>query len=81
MYFFQAGALFCTENAKFGPILANLAILLQIYTLFGVLLQGGGVPKLTNIRNECGLRLCKSSRHFFHYGTFWLTLALQNTQK
>ena len=24
VYFFQAGALFCTENAKFWPILANL---------------------------------------------------------
>ena len=26
VYFFQAGALFCTKNAKFGPISANLGI-------------------------------------------------------
>ena len=50
VYFFQAGALFFTENSKFRPI---LAILLRIYALFGVILQGGGVPKLTNIRLFC----------------------------
>ena len=42
--FFQHGAIFCTENAKFGPIL------LRIYALFSVLLQGDSVPKLTIIR-------------------------------
>ena len=37
------------EIAKFWPILANLG---QNYALFGVLLQGSGVPKLTNIRYD-----------------------------
>ena len=37
VYFFQAGALFCIDNAKFWPI---LTILLQIYALFVVLFTG-----------------------------------------
>ena len=38
---------FFTENSKFRPILASL---LRIHALFGVVLQGCGFPKLTNIR-------------------------------
>ena len=37
VYFFQAGALFCTK--KFGPILANLGIF--VANFFGALLLGG----------------------------------------
>ena len=40
VYFFQAAVLSCSENAKFGPILAILAILLQIFALFCVLFTG-----------------------------------------
>ena len=39
VYFFQSGAFFWTENAKFWTILDYYAILLRIYALFGVLLQ------------------------------------------
>ena len=46
MYFCQAGVFFSIENANF---LLILAFLLQFYAIFGVLLQCGGVPKLTNI--------------------------------
>ena len=46
VYFFQARVLFSIENVKGWPI---LAIWLQVYAPFGVLLQGGGVPKLTNV--------------------------------
>ena len=44
MYFFQAGALFCTDNAKFGYF--------RQFCLFYALLgeQGVGVLRLTNIR-------------------------------
>ena len=42
VYFFHAGALCGTENAKFGPILAILS---------------GGVPKLINIRYETDIEL------------------------
>ena len=48
---FQVSVLFSIEKAKFWPI---LAILSQIYVLFGVLLQAlkcGVLPKLTNIRH------------------------------
>ena len=31
VYFFQAGALFCTENAKFGPNLANFVVSLRTF--------------------------------------------------
>ena len=44
---FSSRCPFSTENSKFRPI---LAILLRIYALFGVVLQGGSVPKLRNIR-------------------------------
>ena len=47
---FQVSVLFSIEKTKFWPI---LAILSQIYVLFGVLLQVlkcGVFPKLTNIR-------------------------------
>ena len=37
VYFFQAGVLFCKENAELLPL---LAILSQIYALFGVLFTG-----------------------------------------
>ena len=40
VYFFQAGALFCTKNAKFGLFfLANLGIF--VANFFGALLLGG----------------------------------------
>ena len=45
VYFFQAAALSCTENAKFGAILAHLAILWRIYILFGVLFTGPKIYK------------------------------------
>ena len=44
---FSSQCPFSKENSKFRPI---LAILLRIYALFGVVLQGGSVPKLRNIR-------------------------------
>ena len=51
VYFFQASALFCTENEKFLPILANYSFFSCKHApFFGVFLLGGGVPKLTNIR-------------------------------
>ena len=45
--FFQAGVLFSTESAKFWPI---LAILLRIFTLFGVLLRLNDTVVPQNIR-------------------------------
>ena len=50
VYFFPAGALFCTETAKLGPILANFGYFVANLCTFVVLLQGGCVPKLTKIR-------------------------------
>ena len=47
VYFFQASALFCTENANVWPILANFSFF--VANMRPLLLLGGGVPKLTNI--------------------------------
>ena len=44
--FFQASILCSVENAKFWPFLAQLAILLQIYALFGVLFTGLKIMRL-----------------------------------
>ena len=44
--FFEASILCRIENAKFWPIFAQLAILMQIYALFGVLFTGLKIMRL-----------------------------------
>ena len=46
VYFFQAGALFCTENAKFGPILANLGYFVANLRTFWCTFTGRWCPKI-----------------------------------
>ena len=42
MYFFQAGAPFCIENAKCWPVLAHVGNFSKIYELFGALFTNNG---------------------------------------
>ena len=59
---------FCTENATFWPVLTDFGYFVANLRSFRV--QGGGVPKLKNIRHAKVDRLGRKIDHIFYNTSF-----------